>query len=77
MIGFIYPIEEHAKKGMMMQTLQNGILKLNHLLPNELFNGRKTCTCWGSKRLQATLSCCWKRKVLLSTHVKVSRKKVC
>jgi hypothetical protein len=35
--GFNYPIKEHAKKGMIVQTFQDGILKLNHMLPNELF----------------------------------------
>jgi len=37
-----YPIREHAKKGVMEQTFQDGILKLNHLLPNELFKRKKT-----------------------------------
>jgi hypothetical protein len=35
------------KKGTMVQTFQNGILKLNHLMFNELFKRRKTCVCWG------------------------------
>jgi hypothetical protein len=43
MMGFRYPTEEHAKKGMMVQMIRNEILKLNHLLPNELFKQKKTC----------------------------------
>jgi hypothetical protein len=31
----------------------------------------------GGKRSHVTLRCCWKWKVLLSTHVKVSRRKGC
>jgi hypothetical protein len=34
-MGFKYLVEEHAGKGMMMWMLQNGILKLNHLLFDE------------------------------------------
>jgi hypothetical protein len=41
-MGFKYLVEEHAKKGMMVQTLCDGILKSNHLLSNELFEQRKT-----------------------------------
>jgi hypothetical protein len=37
--------KEHAKEGMMLQMLQGGILKSNHLLSNELFIGKKTHTC--------------------------------
>jgi hypothetical protein len=35
-------VEEHARKGMMVQMFQDGILKLNHLLLDELFKWRKT-----------------------------------
>jgi hypothetical protein len=41
-MGFQYPIGKHVKKGMIVRALQNGILKLNHLLSNELFKWRKT-----------------------------------
>jgi len=37
MMSFKYPIKEHARKGMMVQTFQNEILKSNHLLFDELF----------------------------------------
>jgi hypothetical protein len=40
-MGFKYPIGEHVKKVMMVQTFQEGILKLNHLLPNELFKRKR------------------------------------
>jgi hypothetical protein len=36
-----YSIGEHVGKGMMMQTFWDGILKSNHLLPNEMFKWRK------------------------------------
>jgi len=41
-MGFKYPIIKHVKKGMMVQMLQDGILKLNHLLLDELFKQKKT-----------------------------------
>jgi hypothetical protein len=41
-----YFVEEHAREGMMVQTLQDGILKSNHLLLNELFK-KKTHALWG------------------------------
>ncbi len=41
-MGFRCPIEEHARKGMMVQILQDEILKLNHLLFDELFKWKKT-----------------------------------
>jgi len=40
-MGFKYPIGEHARKNMMVQTFQDEILKLNHMLPNELFKQKK------------------------------------
>jgi len=42
MMNFKYPIGEHAKKGVMVQTFQDGILKLNHLLFDELSKWKKT-----------------------------------
>jgi len=48
-MGFRYLIEKHVSKGMMVQMFQNGILKSNHLLPNELFQ-KKTHTQVGSGR---------------------------
>jgi hypothetical protein len=60
MMGFKYPIGKHVENGMMVQTLQDGILKLNYLLPDELFKQMKTCASWGGKRSHATLKCCWK-----------------
>jgi hypothetical protein len=38
---FKYLVEKYEKKNMMVQMLQDGILKLNHLLPNELFKWKK------------------------------------
>jgi hypothetical protein len=73
--GFKYLVEKHATKGMMVQTFQDGILKSNHLLSDELFKGKKTCVCWGWRKLQVALRCCGKGKVLLSTHIKASRGK--
>jgi hypothetical protein len=40
-MGFKYPIIEYVEKGMMVQTLQDGILKSNHLLSNELFKRKE------------------------------------
>jgi hypothetical protein len=42
-MGFKYPIKIHARKGMIVQTIQNKILKLNHLLFDELFKQKKIC----------------------------------
>jgi hypothetical protein len=36
-MGFKHPIEKHVGKGMMVYMLQDGILKSNHLLLDELF----------------------------------------
>jgi hypothetical protein len=35
-MGLRYLVGEHVGKGMMVQMFQDGILKLNHLLPDEL-----------------------------------------
>jgi hypothetical protein len=40
-MGLRYLVVEHAGKGMMVQTFQDGILKLNHLLLDEFSKGRK------------------------------------
>jgi hypothetical protein len=36
-MSFKYLVEKQVKKGIMVQKFQDGILKLNNLLPNELF----------------------------------------
>ncbi len=46
-MGFKSPIGKHVKEGMMMQMFQNGILKMNHLLFDELFKRKETCSYWG------------------------------
>jgi hypothetical protein len=40
-----YFVEKHARKVMIVQTLQGGILKSNHLLLDELFKRKKTHAC--------------------------------
>jgi hypothetical protein len=40
-MGFKYLVKEHVGTGMMVQTLLNEIIKLNHLSLNELFKRRK------------------------------------
>ncbi len=54
-MSFRYFIEKHIGKNMMMQTLRYGILKLNHLLPNEVFKQKKTRTSWGQQKIK----CCF------------------
>jgi hypothetical protein len=36
-MGLRYPIKEHVGKEMMVQMFQDENLKLNYLLPDELF----------------------------------------
>jgi hypothetical protein len=47
MMGFRCPTREHIRKGIMVEMLRDGILKLNDLLPDELLKWRKTCMGWG------------------------------
>jgi hypothetical protein len=42
-MGFKYPIGKHVGKDMMAQTFWDGILKLNYLLPDEMFKWKKAC----------------------------------
>jgi hypothetical protein len=46
-MGFKYPVEEHVKKGMMMQRFWDGIFKSNQLLFDGLFKLKKICANWG------------------------------
>jgi hypothetical protein len=46
-MGLRYFVKEHVRESMMVQTLQDGIMKSNHLLPDELFKRKKTHACWG------------------------------
>jgi hypothetical protein len=46
-MGLNYFVKEHVRKGMMVQMFQNGILKMNHLLSDELFKREDTYSCWG------------------------------
>jgi len=79
-MGFKYPIRihakkrKHAKKGMMMQTFQSRNLKMTTCLMN-CSKGRKHARVRGDKRLHVTMKCCWKQKVLFSTHTKTSKRK--
>jgi hypothetical protein len=45
MMGLKYLVGEHVKEGMMMQMLQNGILKMNHLLYDEFLEKKETRSC--------------------------------
>ncbi len=45
--------------------------------PMNYSNERKHAQTKSSRRSHVSLRCCWKRKVLLSTHVKASRRKGC
>jgi hypothetical protein len=47
MMGFKYHVGEHARKGMMVQTFQDGNLKSNHLLFDEQFKWNNTHPNWG------------------------------
>jgi hypothetical protein len=40
-MSFKYFVKERVGKGMMVQTLLDGILKVNHSLFDELFKGKK------------------------------------
>jgi len=42
MMGFRHFVKKYVGEGMMVKMFQDGILKLNHLLLNELFKRRKT-----------------------------------
>jgi len=44
-MGLRYFVEKHAREVMIVQTLQGGILKSNHLLLDELFKRKKTHAC--------------------------------
>ncbi len=57
-----YPIENHVGKGMIVQMLQDGTLKLNHLLPDELFKRKKTCTNWGQQKIACHLEVLLKKE---------------
>jgi hypothetical protein len=74
-MGFKCPIEKHVKKGMMVQTLQDGIFMLSICCPISCSNGRKHTRAGGGKKSHVALRCCWKGNVLLSTHVKALRRK--
>jgi hypothetical protein len=46
-MGLRYFVGKHVKKGMMVQILQNGTIKSNYLLLDEMFKKKKTHVCWG------------------------------
>jgi hypothetical protein len=54
-MGFKYLVKEYVEKGMMAQMFQDGILKSNHLLLDELFKRKKTCECWGWWKITSRL----------------------
>ncbi len=64
-MNFKYFIREHVGKGMTMQTLQGGILKLNHLLSDELFKWKRHAQIEGGRKshhlevlLEKEMCCC-------------------
>jgi hypothetical protein len=44
-MGLKYLIRKHVKEGMMMQMLQNVILKMNYLLFDKFFKKKETRLC--------------------------------
>jgi hypothetical protein len=56
-MGFKCFVEGHVQKGMMVQMFQDGILKLNHLLFDELFKWRKTRIGWDGRKSYVALKC--------------------
>ncbi len=46
-MGFKYFVKEHVREGIVVQTIRNGILKVNHLLFDEVFKREETHLCWG------------------------------
>jgi hypothetical protein len=61
-MGLKYCVEKHVGKGMIVQILQNGILKLNHLLFNELFKLKNTYMGWGWWKITCHLKVLLERK---------------
>jgi hypothetical protein len=57
MMSFKYFVEEYVRKGIMVQMLQDEIVKSNHLLFNELLKRGKHAHAMGDKRSHATLRC--------------------
>jgi hypothetical protein len=57
-MGLRYLVGEQAGKGMMVQILQDGILKSNHLYLISCSKGGKHIRVRGSKRLQFVLRHC-------------------
>jgi hypothetical protein len=58
------------------KTFWDQILKLNHLLPNELLKRMNNAWVGGDMKSHDALSC-WKKKMLLLIHAKVSKRKGC
>jgi hypothetical protein len=58
------------------KTFWDQILKLNHLLPNELFKRMNNAWVGGDMKSHDALSY-WKKKMLLLIHAKVSKRKGC
>ncbi len=56
-MSFKYFVEEYVRKGIMVQMLQDEIVKSNHLLFNELLKRGKHAHAMGDKRSHATLRC--------------------
>jgi hypothetical protein len=70
-MDFRYPIEKHAGVNAL-----DGILKLNHLLFNELFKWKKIHIGWGQyKIIICRLEMLLENKMLLSTRVNASKMK--
>jgi hypothetical protein len=67
MMGLRYLVTEHVGKGMMVQMLQDGILKLNHCCLMSCLKGGKYTHARGSRKLH----------VVCGVHPKVSRRKGC
>jgi hypothetical protein len=63
-MGFKYLVEEHVGMGTM-QMLLNGIIKLNHLLFNELFKRKKTFVCWGQYKIKHHLEVLLEREAIV------------
>jgi hypothetical protein len=64
-MGFIYCVEEHVGECMIVQTFQDGILKLNHLLFDELFKWKNTHMGWGWYKITCHLEVLLEKKCVI------------
>jgi len=76
-MGFKYPVEKYVSKGMWCKHFKIKFWSRTIYCSTNYLNEWIYARVGGHMKSHDALNCCWKRKMLLLIHAKVSKRKGC